>query len=876
MTAPSDGGWARMPTLRREGGDRGDSVIANEEKADLFHKAFFYEAPEVETTLDGEGAVEPAFEWSPITDKEIYAAIAKLKPHKAPGLSGIPNIVLMKTKYMIVPYLGPIFRATFDVRAYPERWKIFKTVVVKKPGKDDYSNPNSYRPIALLDTVAKVLSSCIKTKLAYWVEKKNLLPKYQFGGRPGRSTTDSLHTLITFIKDAWRRGKEVVVLFIDVKGAFLNTVPQILARDMRRKGIPEEVVTWFERKLDGRRTVVAFDDFTSRDIPVESGLDQGCNTSGICYNFYNAGQIEGAREKDRELAGSFADDAYVAAEGDSMEEVARKVEDMMKRKGGASEWAETHHSIYEIKKFVAMGFMRRRERDGRRQGRMKPATRPRVTVNGTRIRVETAHKFLGVILDQELRFREHAAYAHGKGTTVAMQARRLARTNGGVKGAFMRRMYEAVVVPSMLYAADVWCTPDVETEGKTTKGSQSFMAKLGRVQRTSALQITGALRTTPTDLLEAHAGLMPIPTRIKKACVLAAACIALMPQTHPLYKPARRAAKFVKRHRAPLHHIMKAMGRHPNDMETIAIVWHPPDWRCPFKITIDGTVEEAEERERHNEAEIRIYSDGSGHKGRIGAAAVLYRRFRREVRVLRKCLGSDKDHTVFEGECVGQLLGLELLRREARGRGRIRDATLGTDNQAGMKAVGDTGRGTARYLVDEILDGFRRVENINAHLGFELYWTPGHAGIPGNERADKEAKRAAEGDETETRGVAVLRKPLKTSKAAILAAHKKRWQGEMEQQLRDSPHFGRLQSVDRNAPQMKMAVRMADALPRRHAALLIQLCTGHCPLNQYLHRFGRRESPLCGACQEAPETVEHFLIECRAHDRHRGEMRRAL
>lgn len=391
-----------MPALQKEGRARREEVVENEQKADMFHRAFFYKAPEKEREEEEEERPEPAFEWQPITDKEIYMAIAKLKPYKALGLSGIPNIVLMKTKYMIMPYLGPIFRATFKLSVYPKRWKVFKMVVVQKPERDDYSDPNSYWPIALLDTIAKVLSLCVKSKLAYWVEKRGMLLKYQFGGRPGRSTMDSLHMLVSFIKDAWRKEKEVAVIFMDVKGTFLNTIPRILVKDMRRRRMPEEVVKWFEQKLEGRKTVIAFDDFTSCMIPVESRLDQGCNTSGLCYNFYNTGQIEEAREKEGELAGSFADDTYMAVEGDSMEVAARKVEDMMRRRRGASEWAETHHSIYEIKKFVRMGFTRRRERDRQRQGKTKPATRPSIKVNGTSIKMETVHKFLGVILDQEL------------------------------------------------------------------------------------------------------------------------------------------------------------------------------------------------------------------------------------------------------------------------------------------------------------------------------------------------------------------------------------------------------------------------------------------------------------------------------------------
>ena len=138
--------------------------------------------------------------------------------------------------------------------------------------------------------------------------------------------------------------------------------------------------------------------------------------------------------------------------------------------------------MYKLKKFVGMGFTRRRERGDRTNDRSRPAKRPRVEINGTVVKMEPAHKFLGVILDQELWFKEHAAYAHGKGMAVAMQTWRLAKVNGGIKGPLAKQVYDAVVAPNMLYAADVWCTPDVEVGGKVVKGARGFMKMMARVQ----------------------------------------------------------------------------------------------------------------------------------------------------------------------------------------------------------------------------------------------------------------------------------------------------------------------------------------------------------------------------------------------------------
>ena len=62
----------------------------------------------------------------------------------------------------------------------------------------------------------------------------------------------------------------------------------------------------------------------------------------------------------------------------------------------------------------------------------------------------------------------------------------------------------------------------------------------------------------------------------------------------------------------------------------------------------------------HSNYRYKIYSDGSGYEGGIGASVVLYKG-ENVVKVLRHYLGSDKCHTVYEAEGVGVAMGLHLL-----------------------------------------------------------------------------------------------------------------------------------------------------------------------------------------------------------------------
>ena len=125
---------------------------------------------------------------------------------------------------------------------YYAPWKHSTTVVLRKPGKPRYDTPKAYRPIALLNTLGKLLTAIIAERLTYYTEKHALLPPTHFGGRPGRTTTDALHTLTYRIKDAWRKRQVVSVLFLDIEGAFPNAVNDRLEHNLKARKVPGKLV----------------------------------------------------------------------------------------------------------------------------------------------------------------------------------------------------------------------------------------------------------------------------------------------------------------------------------------------------------------------------------------------------------------------------------------------------------------------------------------------------------------------------------------------------------------------------------------------------------------------------------------------------------
>lgn len=871
---PTDGGRARIPNLQVRQPDGSIKMATdNESKARAFLDVFFAPPPTTSYVPDYVYP-KPKEPFKEITDAQIRRVISRLSPYKAPGTDGISNSVLTHCADALVPYLGKFFRATFRLKYYPTYFKDYNTVILRKPGKPDYSIPKASRPIGLCKTIPKTLVACVAEDISYMAEKHGLLPSRHFGGRPGRTTTDSLHLLIKWIKDSMRNGQVVAVLFLDISGAFPNVNIPMLIHNMRKRGVPQEYTDWLDRRLDGRTSTIQFDDYVSEPFPVTNGLEQGDTGSPLWFLFFNADLIEDSRYGSNELAAAFIDDTYLAARASSAEEATALLEDMMTRDGGALDWAKTHHAKFELDKNALMVFSNKRIPDPASPNKTIPAPRPSITIEGHLNKPVPHTKFLGVIIDQDLKFKQHTDYAVAKAMKWITQTRRASKVVKGIKGEYARHLYNGACIPRMLYGASVWLTPIVRVEGKRTKGSVGAATKLNRLQRMAAIQITGAMKTCANDVLVAHADLLPIDLLIDKWCQREALRIATLPSSHPLYRPAIAAAKRLpKRMPSPLHTIMHSYGLHPEEIEKVEAVRVSPKWQPKASIRIAPSKEDAIREEREDGAEVKVYSDGSGIDRHIGAAAVLFRNGSRRG-TLRYKLGSDTLHTVYEGEVVGASLGTELLRTQKK----VRSASIYIDNQACIRSYQLARPKPGHYLVDHLHKQLDRVFKKHPNIHLRLRWIPGHLGNDGNEAVDEEAKKAARGETSEDKTLPARfrsRRSIPASKSALKQAYQEQIKVRNKLSFSKSPRYAAMCRIDASLPSDKYR-KLVRTLPRKHASILTQLRTGHAPLNKHLHRLKCAESPMCPNCEKEVETVAHYLILCPALECHRWELQSHL
>jgi hypothetical protein len=217
----------------------------------------------------------------------------------APGPSG-HNYKLAKWAFSATPAcFQKLFEACLHTGHHPERWRSATITIVPKPGKEDYSLPKCYHPIALLECIGKLLEKVITKLITHDITALHLIPTTQFRARPFSSTIDAGLCLTHDVKTAHALSRVCGTLLFDIQGFFNNVNHNRLIALIESLGFVPEISKWTSSFLKDRSVWLCFNSFTSEEIKLEMGTPQG-PPSHWCYPSYmpppsftwqNAGQM---------------------------------------------------------------------------------------------------------------------------------------------------------------------------------------------------------------------------------------------------------------------------------------------------------------------------------------------------------------------------------------------------------------------------------------------------------------------------------------------------------------------------------------------------------------------------------------------------------
>ena len=195
--------------------------------------------------------------------------------------------------------------------------------------------------------------------------------------------------------------------------------------------------------------------------------------------------------------------------------------------------------------------------------------------------------------------------------------------------------------------------------------------------------ITGTFKSSPSDVMELLANIPLVQLQLADTCYREALWLCSLPSSHPLHSHVLRAARHPPWfHRSLIHTMLQSLALDPASVKTISPIRQHPSWQPLVTMHIAANKKEALSAVHTRIDDIRVFTDGSGINDLIGAAAVTYDNDHSWS--LSYGLGPISQHTVFEGELVGVILALELLRTV------LADTTtvmIALDNQATISAV---------------------------------------------------------------------------------------------------------------------------------------------------------------------------------------------
>nr|CAH8848193.1 unnamed protein product [Trichobilharzia regenti] len=230
------------------------------------------------TVTDQNGGTTISEEEDLATTPQINPAIVlrklqRLIPGKSPGCDDIRPSVLKQCAEALCRPLCDLFQHSMDSGTLPREWKRAILSPIFKGG--DRQNAASYRPVALLPVVSKVLESIIDDHIREYFDRTNILHEAQHGFRKGRSCVTNLLSAWDDWTSCWDLNVPVHVVFLDFEKAFDTVHHDLLLHKIRQAGIGEPLLSWLKDYLADRQFCTKVNRVRSSWHRSSSGVSQG-------------------------------------------------------------------------------------------------------------------------------------------------------------------------------------------------------------------------------------------------------------------------------------------------------------------------------------------------------------------------------------------------------------------------------------------------------------------------------------------------------------------------------------------------------------------------------------------------------------------------
>ncbi|UYV77948.1 hypothetical protein LAZ67_15003004 [Cordylochernes scorpioides] len=218
---------------------------------------------------------------------------------------------------------------------FPNEWKKAEVLVIPKPGKADYGEYKSYRPLCLNSNISKIFEKIINNKIIKHYEENKMFSNRQHGFTKSRSTITALTDIVKTALD--HKAKEfTAIITIDISGAFDNAWWPMVLKRIDEDNVNASIVKLFKSYFDNRKIRYRY-----TSIEVQKTLSKGCPQGGpispTIWNIIMNDLLCKYTEPNSEIIG-YADDITVICWNKNLIELENTIGSIMRK---ITNWCES-------------------------------------------------------------------------------------------------------------------------------------------------------------------------------------------------------------------------------------------------------------------------------------------------------------------------------------------------------------------------------------------------------------------------------------------------------------------------------------------------------------------------------------------------------
>ncbi len=401
---------------------------------------------------------------------KVKAVISSLKNTGAVGIDNIPVRVLKLGASVLSGPIAHLVRLSFGSGKVPSAFKTaIVTPVYKGKGKSTTA-ASSFRPIAILTAMSKILERCAFESLRDFLEPR--LPAGQYGFRPARSTTAAIGDAHGQWSSMRAAGHVLGIIGFDLTAAFDTLDSALLCSKLANIGIRGRPNNWFSDYLNDRKQCVQIGDTKSSFLQVKHGVPQGSVLGPLLFLAMVADMPQEIGLVNNPHRGyvAYADDLCAWSCGDSLDNVKADLTEIAKK---VSNFASANYLALSGEKTQVMW-------SGLSHGMTGPDIEVTLTLKTLKMKPSQNIELLGVTFDKNLTSAPFLAAQHRAAAPILATLRRLTKY---LPPNYLTKVASALLVGKLAYAAPVTLTPRLAQNEPTSVSAQKLQICINEAAR---------------------------------------------------------------------------------------------------------------------------------------------------------------------------------------------------------------------------------------------------------------------------------------------------------------------------------------------------------------------------------------------------------